>query len=246
MKVGVAQIRSVKGDIPANIAIHEKYIGLAAAKNADIIVFPELSVTGYEPALAKELSMYANDERLSVFRQLSVELKIVIGIGVPLKTAEGIQIGLLIFQSQKPVTVYAKRYLHEDEVSYFISGQDEVLLRIDNQVIAPAICYELSVPAHAAAANAHGATIYLASVAKTESGIQQAMEILAAVAAKYSMPVLIANAIGPADNFLNAGRSSVWNNKGILQAQLKEDTGGLLIWDTETEEVIAVEIASHS
>ncbi len=54
MKICVAQARPVKGDIPSNIDNHKKLIDLAILNGADTIIFPELSITGFEPELSKE------------------------------------------------------------------------------------------------------------------------------------------------------------------------------------------------
>lgn len=56
MKIAIAQTRPFKGDISANIETHKKLIELAISYKADTIFFPELSVTGYEPELAKDLA----------------------------------------------------------------------------------------------------------------------------------------------------------------------------------------------
>ena len=52
MKICAAQTRPVKGNIQQNIENHKKLINLAVVNGADIIIFPELSITGYEPELA--------------------------------------------------------------------------------------------------------------------------------------------------------------------------------------------------
>ena len=57
MKICVAQTRPVKGNIQANIENHKKIISFALSHEADTIIFPELSLTGYEPGLSKELAI---------------------------------------------------------------------------------------------------------------------------------------------------------------------------------------------
>lgn len=52
MKLIAAQIASIPGEIGKNISKHLDVIRLAASKGADVLVFPELSLTGYEPGLA--------------------------------------------------------------------------------------------------------------------------------------------------------------------------------------------------
>lgn len=56
MKICVAHTRPVAGDIQSNIESHKKLLDLAIAHAAGMVIFPELSLTGYEPKLAKELA----------------------------------------------------------------------------------------------------------------------------------------------------------------------------------------------
>ena len=58
------------------------------------------------------------------------------------------------------------------------------------------------------------------------------------IAKKHSLPVLMSNSIGPADNGVCAGKTSVWNNQGQLIGQLDDTNEGILIFDTETQEVV--------
>ncbi len=68
MKICVAQTRPSKGDIQSNIERHKKLIDLAVANGANIAVFPELSITGYEPERAKELATIPDDRRFEDFQ----------------------------------------------------------------------------------------------------------------------------------------------------------------------------------
>ena len=238
MKICVAQTKPVKGDIEANIKNHKKLIDLAVANNAGMIIFPELSVTGYEPELAKALAADKNDKRFRDFQNISDDQNISIGVGMPLKSDEGILISMLIFQPDQPLEIYSKQYLHEDEYPYFVSGRNQKLSVENNHKISFAICYELSVPEHAEKAFENKAGFYIASVAKSASGIEKACERLSAIAKKYSMYVLMSNCAGHCDNFDCGGKSSVWNNKGSLLAQLDDENEALLIFDSITEEII--------
>lgn len=66
MRIGIAQIRPSKGDIAANIERHLAFAGRAVSMNADAVFFPELSLTGYEPALAEKLATTQDDRRFDV------------------------------------------------------------------------------------------------------------------------------------------------------------------------------------
>ena len=56
MKICLAQTRSFKGEVQKNIENHLRMVKQAIASQASLIIFPELSLTGYEPELAKELA----------------------------------------------------------------------------------------------------------------------------------------------------------------------------------------------
>jgi predicted amidohydrolase len=237
MKLCVAQTRPFTGDIEKNIAAHKKLIELALAGGADMIIFPELSVTGYEPTLAGELATTPDDSRFDDFQHISDTRRITIGVGVPLRSEAGLWISMVLFQPRQDRHIYSKKYLHADEEPYFVSGQSSVdLLGAQNEV-ALAICYELSVPQHAADASGKGAGIYVASVAKSVAGMSKATERLSEIARTYSMVVLMANCIGLSDGMECGGKSSVWNTRGELLGQLNDAEEGILIFDTDTQEV---------
>lgn len=236
MKICAAQIKPVKGDIQTNIEKHKKFIALAVSYAADLIIFPELSLTGYEPAMAKELANDENDSRFDAFQKISDENKIIIGIGMPVKNAAGICISIILFHPNHVRQVYSKKYLHADEEPFFVPGQNAAVF-INQTNIALAICYEVFIPEHVENAVKQGAEIYVASVAKPAAGVKKTGIIFPVVAEKYAMPVLMANCVGYCDNFESAGGSAVWNNKGLLLARLNETDEAIIMIDTETEQV---------
>jgi predicted amidohydrolase len=237
MKVAVAQTHPIVGNMESNISRHLQFIGLAAANDADVIVFPELSLTGYEPTLAKELAVDPEDGRLEVFQELSNRSSIIIGVGVPTKVENGCCISMILFQPFLSRQYYHKKYLHVDEEPFFVSGTNAGGLMLGETDIALAICYEISVPEHAEDAFQEGAGIYLASVAKTGKGVEKAAERLAEISETYMMTAFMANCVGTCDGEICGGKSAIWNDEGQFLGQLDEDSEGLLIFDTETQEV---------
>jgi predicted amidohydrolase len=145
---------------------------------------------------------------------------------------------MVLFQPHKSRQTYSKKYLHPDEEAFFISGRNSTAL-IENQAnVALAICYELSVPEHSESAYRNGAEVYIASVAKTADGVEKAIKSLSGIANKYSMTVLMSSCIGECDGFECGGKTSIWNNQGLLSGQLNDSDEGILIIDTQTQELI--------
>jgi predicted amidohydrolase len=242
MKICVIQAKSIIGDIQQNIANHKKLIASAISNKVDIIIFPELSITGYEPQLADALATDKDTNRFDDFQEISNSNHVTIGIGAPTRNKANPHISMVIFQPGQPRQLYSKKYLHADEYPFFTSGENFIGLSNDNTHIALAICYELSVPEHSKNAHERGASVYLTSVAKTAAGVEKAADTLSAIAANYSMTVLMANCVGECEGKLAGGKTSVWNNKGILAGQLNDTDEGILIIDTQTQEVISSQL----
>jgi len=237
MKICVAQTRSEKGDIQQNLNNHKAWIEIAVSEQADLITFPELSLTGYEPTLANELATDQNDTRLDFLQHTSDQNNIAISVGLPTKSKSAIFISMVIFLPNHTRQTYSKQMLHTDELPYFSPGDQQVLLTIKGSRIALAICYESLREEHSKLTNTLGANVYLASVAKSLRGIKKASIHYPRIAAQYSMPVLMANSVGACDRFESVGGSAVWNSKGKLVGQLDDRNEGLLIYDIETEQL---------
>lgn len=244
MKICAIQTRPVKGDFEKNIESHKRLIDIAASNDAEIIIFPELSITSYESVSAKDWATHQNDKRFDEFQKISDAKQVVIGIGVPTTSEAGVLISMIIFQPFQPRRVYSKQHLHFDELPYFVNGRDEVLLTVKDAKAVPAICYESLLPEHSEKAFKNGVNVYLASVAKSAVGVEKACQHYSEIARKYSMIVLMSNCLGRCDDFESVGKSAVWNSDGVLAGQLDDRHEGILIFDTETQKLFKQQFAS--
>lgn len=238
MKIAIVQIEPVKGDIEKNIETHIAWVKQAISKRSDLIVFPELSLTGYEPELVKNLATDQNDQRFDCFQKLSDENNITIGVGFPTKNAGELYISMIVFQPKKGRITYSKQYLYPTEVSTFTAGVSQLILKYETEIVAPAICYELSNKEHYEYAAQNKATVYLASVLNSVGGIDADLKKLSDIAKNYKMVTFMANFIGESGGYKCAGKSSVWNKNGEIIKQLGDKEEGIIIYDTKTSETI--------
>jgi len=238
MRIGIGQTNPQKGDIEKNIVQHIKLLNIAIHRNADLMIFPELSLTGYEPELAEDLATTSDDKRLDVFQEICDLNKIVIGVGLPTKENDNLFISMIIFQPKRERVTYSKQYLYPTQVCHFTPGQKQIYLNIGDSIIAPAICYDLSNPEHSKKAYEDNDNIYIASVLSDVDDIDSDIKKLSAIACKYEMIVFMANFIGQSGGFECAGKTSIWNKEGNIVGQLNDKNEGLLVFDTATYEVI--------
>ena len=221
-----------------NVTRHMALVDLGVRLGANLVVFPELSLTGYEPARAAELSRFSNDSCLEGFQQLCDQNDVSIGVGFPLRTEGLPRISALLFRPNSTPLIYSKRYLHPDEEPYFDSGTVADSTIHSSPKVALAICYELSVPQHAQMAFDAGATAYIASVAKTARGIEDASQQLSDIARQNSALVMLSNCLGVHDGVECVGHSSAWDRKGKLLARLDSESDGVIVVDHDTGYVL--------
>ena len=165
MKIGIAQIKPLKGDIERNLDKHLKFINNALEKQPDLLMFPELSLTGYEPELARSLAIHSDDSRLTPLQEISNQYNIILCVGAPTINNDDLFISMIIFHPYKERVTYSKQYLYPSEEGIFTAGHTPCIIPYDEENrIAPAICYELSNSEHADYARQMNATAYMASV----------------------------------------------------------------------------------
>nr|WP_321358239.1 carbon-nitrogen hydrolase family protein [uncultured Draconibacterium sp.] len=237
MRVAVAQIEAIKGNITANVETHLKWIKCAIENKADMVVFPELSLTGYERDLAEELATHQDDSRLDEMQHLSNKHGITIGVGLPTRKANDVYISMILFQPHEERITYSKQYLYPPEEPFFTAAKNPMVLNLETEVVSPAICYEASNDAHWEYATRNNATIYIASVLSSVAGIDAEIKKLSRMARIKNLVTFMANYVGMSGGYECAGKSSVWNEKGELMGQLDDKSEGLLLYNTETKEI---------
>lgn len=161
-KIAVAQISSVKGNIEANITTHLKAIKKASELGVSYIVFPELSLTGYEPELSAELSFSIDDKCLQPLVNSAIENNIQIGVGAPIMTEGLPQIGLVIISQSGDIEIYAKMHLHHGEDLFFSKGENIHCITVNKIKIANAICADVNNSEHINSYYKSGASVYIA------------------------------------------------------------------------------------
>ena len=217
--MAVAQSASIRGNIEVNVARHAGFAEAAVEHGARIIIFPELSLTGYEPDIAATHTLTPDDSRLRPLADITDRLGITIVAGAPYRSAERLHIAAFVFQPGRS-RIYTKHHLHHGEEAYFNPGMTGLQIGLGGERVSFAICADTTHPSHAEAAAAAGATVYAAGVFITPTGIEADSAQLRGYAKKHRMVVLMANYASPSGGFPTAGKSAIWNEKGetIIQA----------------------------
>ncbi|MFC6338683.1 carbon-nitrogen hydrolase family protein [Pseudomonas sp. CCM 7891] len=218
--VAAAQSVSIAQDIPANIEQHLRIMRVAARNGVQFLIFPELSLTGYELEASAQLAIGPDDARLVPIKELARNSGITTVVGAPLRLPENsdLVIGALVFHADGCQSLYSKQYLHPGEDRVFSLGTGGEPLTIETRKIALAICADAMQPSHRIAARDTNAEIYAASVLISKTAYASESKQLADYAATHHIMVLLANHGGVSGEWECAGRSSIWSNNGTLIA----------------------------
>lgn len=240
MILAAAQTKPARGNIEANLLEHYRLIDLAVVNGAQLIAFPELSITGYEREHAQKLAFKKEDSRLGHLRKLAVDKNIIIVAGAPIETESQLFIGEFIISPDNSVAVYTKQFLHEGEDAFFQSSFNyNPMITIEDQKISFAICADIDNALHPENASKKETSIYIASIFFSPNGIPNAYRDLQSYAQKHKMNVLMSNFSGESWGYPSAGQSAFWNNKGELIGQMNDSDSGLLLVENQNDNWIS-------
>lgn len=220
LTVAAAQSISMAGDVHANIARHQRFIMAAAEQGVQVLVFPELSLSGYERGLAAQLAIAPDAALLQPLRDLTREVGVTAVVGMPIRLSDDspVLIGALVLAADGSLAVYSKQHLHPGEEVAFAPGAGGAPLTLGDDTLALAVCADFCHASHAAAAAEVGAHIYAAGVLITEGGYAADSALLQGYAREHGMLVLMANHGGATGGWESAGRSAIWAAGGRLLA----------------------------
>jgi predicted amidohydrolase len=215
--IAAAQSTSVPGDISRNVAHHLRFGTIAAERGAQLLVFPELSLIGYELTMARSNAVRPDSSHLDPFRHLAARAHMTVVVGAPmLNHKDELHIAAFAIRHDGSVLTYTKVYVHQSEEEVFTSGPGGPALIVEGATVALAICADATHPQHAASAAARGANVYAVGVMITEDGYARKVALLRNYAQEHKMAVLMANYSGATGGEISAGKSALWSEDGQL------------------------------
>jgi predicted amidohydrolase len=218
--IAVAQPLCVPYDVAANALAHAAAVRAAGAR---VVVFPELSLTGYEldaPPVA------ADDPRLDPIVEACTETGSLALVGAPVA---GPHIAILAVDGTGTTVAYRKMWLGGDEPTRFTPGAEPAVLPVDGWRLGLAICKDTGVPRHAAETAALGIDGYVAGVLETVEDTSVVEERARRVATDHRVWVAVASFAGSTGGGFRraAGRSGIWAPDGRVLARLGSQPGAI-------------------
>jgi NAD+ synthase (glutamine-hydrolysing) len=244
MRLALAQINTVVGDLDGNAERIGRRLAEAKEQQADLVVFPELAVTGYPPEdllLRPSFVQAAQGKAEALAREAR---GIVALIGVPWFDRD-LYNACAVCAAGEIKTIYRKRFLPNygvfDEDRYFATGRDLVLLEHGGTLVGPTICEDMWQPGPPATDLALAGAQLLVNLSASPFHLlrdRERQEMFATRARDNSCLVAFCNSVGGQDELLFDGNSLVLDEEGHLLARGPSFEEALLVVDIEPADAI--------
>ena len=230
IKVAIAQINSMVGDLAANRAKIADFARRAAAQGADILLTPELSLAGYPPEdLLLRHSFYAKTaEQFDALARDLAELKdLHVVVGHPVLHEGKRYNAASVLANGKVVGSYRKHNLPNDTVfdekRYFSSSDEPLVFEVKGVRFGVNICEDTWFSHAPARAQEAGAQVLLVPNGSPFHMKKQYLryEMMRTHVTPLGMSLVYANLVGGQDELIFDGNSFVMDSGGTVCAQLK-------------------------
>jgi NAD+ synthase (glutamine-hydrolysing) len=245
MRLALAQMNTVVGDLDGNRARIVERLDEARKAGAELVLFPELAVTGYPPEdlLLRPGFLRAAAESLEVIADETKGIAAL--VGTPHLDRDLFNACAVCVDGEVKA-IYHKQFLPNygvfDEDRYFQAGRDLVLLRCGETLIGPTICEDIWQPGPPATdlalAGAHVVANISASPFHLGKGVERE-DMLATRARDNSCWIVFVNAVGAQDELIFDGHSLVLDEEGQIVARGPAFEEALLVVDVDAATAVS-------
>lgn len=221
LSVAVSQPHCEALDLAANVPAHAQGVREAATR---VVVFPELSLTGYELD-AEPVS--PTDPALDEIVDACAVTGSVALVGSPVEEDGRRFIAMLRIEGSGATVAYRKSHLGGDERARFKAGDGPTVITVDGWRIGLGICKDTGVAEHTAATAQLGVDLYAAGVVHTPADLEEQDRRGQRIAAACGSYVAFASFAGPTGGGYRAtaGESTIWSPDGMVVARASDAPG---------------------
>src|SRR2546423_1385973 len=244
MRLALAQMNSVVGDLQGNAERILERLDEAKQQSVDVVLFPELIVTGYPP---EDLLLRPGFIRAAE-RTLEEIARSCRGIAALVGTPHfdrDLYNACAVCAGGEVKAIVRKRFLPNygvfDEDRYFAPGRDLILLELGKTLVGPTICEDMWQPGPPATELALAGAELLANISASPYHVgkeREREEMFVTRARDNSCFVAFCNAVGGQDELIFDGHSCVIDDEGKILARAPGFEEALLVVDVDPKEVV--------
>jgi predicted amidohydrolase len=219
MRIVLAQLAPRAGDLPANL---ERLRSVVTEGPADLVVFPELYLSGYRIGdRVHRLALREGDATLAALRAIARESRATIVVGAPFASPRRpgeVQNTAVAVRPDGEVHVQVKRYLPTfgpfDEGSHFTPAEESEAKPLAAHSVGLQICYDAFFPEVSRALALGGAELLVVISASPVTSARFFARLLPARAIENATPAVFVNRVGVEDGVVFGGGSGAWDARG--------------------------------
>ena len=259
MRIAIGQMNSTVGALKQNAAKMLSYITRAKEERADLVIFPEMALTGYPPKDLLESAGFVQDN-LKVLHQLTNKVEGIAAIvgfvePNPIPAGKPFYNSAAVIRDGRILSVHRKSLLPTydvfDEGRYFEPAADQEPLLLDGRRIGITICEDIwndrdysprllyhTDPVQAAVQKDAEFIVNISSSPYHLEKWEERHELIRGEAMKYRKYVIYVNLVGGNDELIFDGRSVVFSPKGETIIRAKDFEEDLLVFDLFAGETV--------
>jgi NAD+ synthase (glutamine-hydrolysing) len=248
MRLALCQINATVGDIVGNSERIREGIAAAREAQADLVLFPELALTGYPPEDLLLKEHFLTDARAALEGLAAEAQGIVAVVGFP-ERAEDVYNAAALLAGGEVHAIYRKVYLPNygvfDEQRYFQAGPGGAVADLDGRMIGLTVCEDIWEPGPPASEEAlAGATLILnISASPYHAGKGSERERMFAQRARDNIAcVAFCGLVGGQDELVFDGHSCVLDHSGRTLARASQFGEEMLLCDVDLQAAAAARL----
>lgn len=244
MKIGIAQINTVVGDLQGNYEKITEYITKAKEAKCDIVVFPELAITGYPPEdlLLKQHFIKEQFEYVMRLRKETKDIAVVLGYIHPYE--KYLYNACTVFYNNYELARHCKQHLPNysvfDEKRYFTSGDtiQQSVFNYKDQKIAINICEDIWMGCGVCDEQGKSEPYIMINISCSpyySQKIKERENLLIKRALEYKTNIIYCNLVGGQDELIFDGGSRVVDKNGNVIGKCPQFIENLMIYDVDNK-----------
>jgi predicted amidohydrolase len=241
MKLAILQMQTVSGDVAANLARIERAMREAGEQGADLLVAPELAITGYGAGDAiKDLAEKPDGETATRLHGLSRETGVAVIAGFAERDGDRVYNSAMFVDRRGVLEVYRKSHLYGPyERALFAPEKPSAgIVEFRGMRLGMLICYDVEFPENVRRLAQAGAQAVLVPTAlpASDHAALIARKLIPVRAFENQIFVAYVNHCGADERFSYAGLSGIAAPDGSMLAEAGEDGEDLLYAELRPED----------
>ena len=248
VRIALAQVNSVVGDLPGNAQRVIEFIGHAREMGAELVAFPELVLTGYPP---EDLLLRPEfiDQNMAALEEVTRATRGITAIVGFAQRAEDVYNAAAIAHDGQVVGVYHKSHLPNysvfDEVRYFRPGRNPFVVKRGALTFGVNICEDIWLPSNMNQLAVYGDADLVINLSSSpfHMGKSVARDRMLATRAQDAVSIVaFVNSVGGQDELVFDGNSRVFGPRGETLALAKSFEEDLVVLDIDLNEVFSARL----